>query len=372
MKKIRVKLKPSSYDVLIGHGGLNEAGKRIKVVLPSRTSMCVVVTSPTVRRHWGKKLEESLRRASINYKVVEVDDSESAKTLGTLERLLALIIKAGADRGSVVVAFGGGVIGDMAGLAASTFMRGIPVVQIPTTLLAQVDASVGGKTGVNLASGKNLVGTFHQPCLVLIDPQVLGTLQEREFRAGMFEVIKAGAIGSRKLFDLAVGQKARILRFDKKTLESLITECVKFKAAVVASDERENGLRRILNFGHTIGHALEAATRYERYLHGEAVGLGMIAAASIGMVEKVTPVPVAQKILSAVMEYGPLPAINMRDSAILPFLKADKKAERGAPRFVLLKGIGKPMIAKNVSARSILYGLQVLRSVGESQGNGRG
>lgn len=372
MKRISIKLKLTPYQVLIGHGLLRDAGKHVKRLLPSPGSLCLVVTSPKVRKLWGKALAGSLRSASVKFHVVEVRDGEPAKNLDTVEQIMAAFMKAKADRSSVVIAFGGGVIGDMAGFAASVFMRGIPVIQVPTTLLSQVDASIGGKTGVNLLAGKNLLGTFHQPRLVLTDPQVLSTLPDREFRAGLFEIIKCGAIGSRSLFDGLRKQKHKILGLDKKTLAAVIAESVAIKAMIVAADERENDQRRILNFGHTVGHALEAATGYKRFLHGEAVGWGMVAAASIGMAEGVTPVPVAQKVLSAVMDYGPLPSVNLSDAALLSLLSSDKKAKLGISRFVLLQDIGRPVVVKGVSSESVLYGLHVLRNVSQSQGQSRG
>ena len=207
-------------------------------------------------------------------------DGEAAKRLGTLEKLASAMVVAGADRHSVILALGGGVVGDVAGFLASIFMRGIPVVQIPTTLVAQVDSAIGGKTGVNLVSGKNLIGTFHQPLAVLADPDVLTTLPEREYRSGLLEAMKYGVIRNPAIFDLMESQREAILRRDVALLEQLIVECIKVKADVVSADEREGGERRILNFGHTIGHALESATKYRHFLHGEAVGWGMIAAAA--------------------------------------------------------------------------------------------
>jgi 3-dehydroquinate synthase len=208
-------------------------------------------------------------------------NGERHKKLATVEKLCEQLSLLGADRNSVVIAFGGGVVGDVAGLMASLYMRGIDLVQIPTTVLAQVDASIGGKTGVNLRAGKNLVGTFHHPRVVLIDPAVLSTLPEREFRAGLYEALKCGVIGRPELFLALENVDLKKLRRDPVKLEWIITESVKLKAEVVSSDEHENGLRRVLNLGHTIGHALEAQTDYRHFLHGEAVAWGMIASAKI-------------------------------------------------------------------------------------------
>ena len=208
-------------------------------------------------------------------------NGERHKKLATVEKLCEQLSRLGADRNSVVVAFGGGVVGDVAGLMASLYMRGVDLVQIPTTVLAQVDASIGGKTGVNLRAGKNLVGTFHHPRVVLIDPAVLSTLPDREFRAGLYEALKCGVIGKPELFRALENVDLKKLRRDPVKLEWIIAESVKLKAEVVSSDERENGLRRVLNLGHTIGHALEAQTGYRHFLHGEAVAWGMIASAKI-------------------------------------------------------------------------------------------
>src|SRR4029077_10514575 len=240
-----------------------------------------VVTVTPVRRRWGKKLMASLTAAGFAAQILEMPDGERYKKLATVEKLSEELSRLGADRNSVVIALGGGVVGDVTGLLASLYMRGVELVQIPTTVLAQVDASIGGKTGVNLRAGKNLVGTFHHPRAVLIDPSVLATLPDREFRAGLYEALKCGVIGSPELFREFEVNRERILKRDPPTVERLIAESVRLKAHVVSVDEKENGLRRVLNFGHTIGHALEAETGYRTLLHGEAVAWGMVAAARI-------------------------------------------------------------------------------------------
>ncbi len=212
MHKIKVRLRQNSYQVLIGAKLLIQAGREIARLLPSKNSKVFVVTSPTVRRHWGELLEKSLRRAKLSFQVLEMNDGEPAKKLDTLEGVAEQMVQAGADRKSLLVAFGGGVVGDSAGFLASIFMRGIPVIQIPTTVVAQLDASIGGKTGVNLRGGKNLIGTFHQPLAVLVDPLLLETLDEREYRSGIFEALKCGVIRDRKLFDFMSGQPSKIGR----------------------------------------------------------------------------------------------------------------------------------------------------------------
>jgi 3-dehydroquinate synthase len=269
----------------------------------------------------------------------------------------------GADREAVVIAFGGGVVGDVGGLLASLYMRGVDLVQIPTTVLAQVDASIGGKTGVNLRTGKNLLGTFHQPLVVLIDPAVLSTLPEREFRAGLFESLKCGVIGNPELFRRLQNIQIKKLRADTSTLEWMIAESVKLKADVVSSDEREGGLRRVLNFGHTIGHALETETSYRQFLHGEAVAWGMIAATRIASAVNKIDHAAASQIIDAVMSLGPLPKVGVRSRNIVRRLQADKKTRDGAVHFVLPQKIGKVEIVNNVPEDAIIYALNELRQL---------
>ena len=352
MKKIPVKLGAAAYDVLIADGLLRDAGKLIRARCGT-PSHCLVITSPRIRRLWGKPLEASMRSARLAFTVLTIPDGEQHKSLRTLEKLLLQMAAAGVDRSSLVIAFGGGVVGDVAGFAAASYMRGIPVVQIPTTLLAQVDASIGGKTGVNLPAGKNLVGAFHQPKFVLIDPQILSTLSQREFRAGFFEVIKCGVIRDARLFRAIERAPQSFLLRDPKLLMHAITASVKVKAEVVSRDEREGGLRRILNFGHTIGHALEAEGNYKRFLHGEAVAWGMVAASQIGVAVGVTSQEVAERIMSVVEACGPLPRVSTEPSTILRLIQSDKKTLHGIPHFVLATAIGKTAISKDVPARVV-------------------
>jgi 3-dehydroquinate synthase len=279
-----------------------------------------------------------------------------------VEAMAEEMVKRGADRSSLVIAFGGGIVNDMAGFLAAIFMRGIPVLQIPTTLLAQVDASIGGKTGVNLPAGKNLVGTFHQPRLVLIDPQVLSTLPEREYRAGIFEVIKCGIIRDAKLFKLMEDEDS-ILKRDEKALLRIITAAVTVKADVVAKDEREGDLRRILNFGHTVGHALEADSGYKRFLHGEAVGWGMLAAIEIGVLSGVTPRKIADRISAAIEAYGPLPSVQSKAQDILRLIQSDKKTRNGVPHFILANKIGRVRVVTNVPREAVKAAVTKLREI---------
>ena len=366
--KIAVKLRASPYNVVIEGGALHEAGKQIIKALEHIPPQAVVVTSARVRQHWGAALESGLKKAKLKFEVLEIDDGEPSKHLGTVEPLLRKFAERGLDRRSLVIAFGGGVIGDMVGFAASVYMRGIDVVQVPTTLLAQVDAAIGGKTGVNLPQGKNLVGTFHQPRLVVIDPEVLTTLPDREFRAGLFEVIKCGIIRDKSLFEYFEAHLDSVLVRDAKALLRIISASVQVKAEVVAADERESGLRRILNFGHTIGHALEAESSYTKFLHGEAVAWGMIVAANIGVAHGVTHPNVAERITRVVHATGSLPAVTASGSSILRLLQADKKTISGVPHFVLAKQIGNVEITDKIKPQMIEEAIQQLRSNFASHG----
>jgi 3-dehydroquinate synthase len=267
----------------------------------------------------------------------------------------------GADRKCAVIAFGGGVTGDLAGLLASIYMRGVALIQIPTTLLAQVDAAIGGKTGVNLRAGKNLLGTFYQPRAVISDPELLSTLPDRELRAGLFEAIKCGVIRDRKLFETLEEKKEAIKNRDSHLLERVILDSGRIKAQVVSADERESDLRRILNFGHTIGHALEADTGYRHFLHGEAVGWGMAAAAMIGTAVRKTAPNIAQRIVSTVLAYSPLPEVNSRGEDILKRLQADKKTVGGKINFILPIALGKVAISDKVPDQVIVDAVEELR-----------
>jgi len=348
VEKIRVKLRQNSYDVLIGSGLLSQAGRLLKPLLPGPKSKVFVVTSPTVRRHWGERLEAALRRAKLPFQVLEMNDGEPSKRIAPVEELAEQMVLGGADRKSLVLAFGGGVVGDCAGFLAAIFMRGIPFIQVPTTVVAQVDASIGGKTGVNLRTGKNLVGCFHQPKAVLVDPALLETLEEREFRSGLFESLKCGVIRDKALFEFMAKNAGKIQDRGRKALERVIVDSVRVKANVVSADERESDLRRILNFGHTVGHALEAATNYSHLLHGEAVGWGMKAASDIAREVRFCSPQTDEMIQSAVGLYGPLPPVTVAAGEVIGLLKSDKKTVAGAVHFVLPQRIGKVAITGDV------------------------
>jgi 3-dehydroquinate synthase len=258
-------------------------------------------------------------------------------------------------------------VGDVAGLLASLYMRGVHVVQVPTTVLAQVDASIGGKTGVNLPAGKNLVGTFHPPLVVLVDPQVLSSLSARQFRAGLYESLKCGVIGNPELFERLATVDWKALRQDRAKLAWVIGESIKLKAEVVSQDERESGLRRVLNFGHTIGHALEAESRYRRFLHGEAIAWGMIAAARIAREMGRCRDSTRQHIWDAILRTGSLPAVKAHSEDVLARLATDKKTRNGVPHFVLPRKLGKVEIVKDVPESLIVAAVDELRKLGERE-----
>jgi 3-dehydroquinate synthase len=357
LTRIPVQTPSRSYEVLVERGLLRSAGAALRDLIPA-DSRVFAVTSPRIRKHWGGALTKGFSKAGRKIEILEMPDGERSKKLSQLEKLAVKLMKRGADRNSVILTLGGGVVGDVGGFLASVFMRGVPVVQVPTTLLAQVDSAIGGKTGVNLASGKNLIGTFHQPLAVLVDPDVLATLPEREYRSGLFEAMKYGVIRNPAIFELLETKRDALLRRDGGLLETLITECIRVKADVVCADERESGERRILNFGHTLGHALEAETGYKKLLHGEAVGWGMIAAALIGYVLDRTDSLTAQRIIATVLAHGPLPKFKVQPRRMVKRLLADKKTVGGVPHFVLATAIGKVEVVKDIPERVILQAIE--------------
>ncbi len=342
---------------------LKRAGVVLAQAVPNRKRVYVVTANP-IRKLWGEALAESLKEYEATF--FEVPDGERYKTLKTVEDLARKMVKKGADRKSVVIALGGGVVGDTAGFLAAIYMRGIDVVQIPTTLLAQVDASVGGKTGVDLPEGKNLIGAFHHPRVVMIDPSVLATLPDREFRAGLYEVMKCGLIRRPEIFEFMEQNRERILQRDADALEYLITAAVQVKADVVAADEREGDLRRILNFGHTIGHALETETAYKQFLHGEAVAWGMVAASMIAAAMQKTDPDTARRIIATVLAYASLPKVVSRGKRIVKRLSADKKTFDGVVHFILPTELGKVEIVGDVPEKVVVQAVEELRYLSQS------
>jgi len=343
--RIQVKSSAGAYSVVAGAGVIRHASKEIARLGPFSTLH--VISSPKVWRAVGKRLSAILKFPKPNLHLF--DDSESAKNLRSLEQITRSLTGASADRKSLLFAVGGGVVGDVAGFAAATYLRGVSLVHIPSTLVAQVDSSIGGKTGVNLPEGKNLVGSFYPPKLVLTDPDLLRTLADREFRGGLAEIIKHAIIADSRMFALLERDFVKILQRHSQTLGALIPRNVAIKAKVVSRDERESGLREILNFGHTFAHALESITAYRRYQHGEAVAWGMIAASFLGHELGITRAEDVSRIVSLIGRLGPLPPWpRVSTRVLLKAMQADKKTRGGKLRFVLSPRIGHARTLDNV------------------------
>jgi 3-dehydroquinate synthase len=357
-RPIRVRSSSGDYHVLCQTGLLRRLGRELAAL--GGFSSVHVLTSPRVWKALGKRVSLGLARRS-RPKVHLIDDGESAKTLGTVEQAARSLVRAGADRHSVVIAVGGGVIGDVAGFVAASYLRGVSLVQVPTTLVAQVDSSVGGKTGVNLPEGKNLVGAFYPAKLVLVDPDGLATLPDREYRGGLAEVIKYGIIADQKLFAFLEKELDRLLRRDSDALLRIIRRSIEIKADVVSKDERESSLREILNFGHTFGHALESVTNYKKYQHGEAVALGMMCAGLLGHEVAGTPADDASRMIALIRRIGPLPDWpKVTAAGLLDAMRSDKKARAGELRFVLAPRIGRAKSYDGVDENKVLCVLRFM------------
>jgi len=349
MPTLQVKTTSADYPVFVGRN-LFPAIARAK-----RLRQCgkvFVVTSPEIWALWGKKFLAAFPK-DRQPTVLFLPAGERFKRLSQIERLASELAAAGADRSSVLIAFGGGIIGDLAGFLAAIYMRGIDYLQIPTTLLAQVDSSVGGKTGANLASGKNLIGSFHHPRAVFADIDLLQTLPDRELRAGLYESIKAGIIRDAALFRFMEKNSEKILARDPAALERVITASIRMKAQVVGIDERDSGLRMILNYGHTLGHAIESATNYRALLHGEAIAWGMLAALQIALARKTVGLDHAERIESTILAYGPLPPFRTTPVKLLAAAGRDKKNSAGTRRFILPKGIGNAVVVEDVTDQEL-------------------
>lgn len=340
MQTVRVDLGDRSYPIQIGSGLLGDIGSRLQDLRCGRR--LAVITNAVVGPLYLERVETSLRQAGFAPTSIELPDGEEHKNFAWLTFIFDRLVDAGLERNSAIVALGGGVVGDMTGFAASTYLRGVPFVQLPTTLLAQVDSSVGGKTGVNHVAGKNLIGTFYQPRFVLIDTDTLRTLPRREFLAGLTEVIKYGVILDPDLFALIERELKGILALDEPLLAEIVRICCTLKAMVVGEDERETDYRAILNFGHTVGHAIEALTEYKRYLHGEAVSIGMAFAARLSHARGYCDGTVVERIVQ-LLKRAQLPVEVPKDIGGRPLalaLKADKKAAGDKIRFVCIDDIG--------------------------------
>jgi len=343
---IRVETPSAKYDVVTGSGLLETLAPRIERIAGRLPRRVFVLTSAPIWALWGEVFSASFAEPPI---ILFLEPGEKFKTLGSVEKLLREMARAGGDRGSLLIAFGGGIVGDVGGFLAAIYMRGISYVQVPTTFLAQVDSSVGGKTGVNLPEGKNLVGSFNHPLAVFADIGVLGTLPDRELRAGLMESVKAGIIRDRALVRFMEENAEAVLDRDAKALEKVIAASIRMKAGVVNRDERENGLRMILNLGHTVGHALEQATGYKVLLHGEAVGWGMIAALYLGRKRGTITGGQFERLQTLIHLYGPLPELNLKAKKIIAATGSDKKNVGGVRRFVLPVGIGDAGVVEDVA-----------------------
>lgn len=346
--RIDIAIGAARYPVHIEPGALARLATLLdEAAFPSRR---VLVSSPVVWRLHG----QAVRRALPEHEAVLIPDGERAKTLQTVGRVYEALIGTHADRGAGIVAIGGGVLGDTAGFAAATYLRGIAVAHVPTTLLAQVDSAVGGKVGVNHALGKNLIGAFHQPRIVIADPLVLGTLPRREFRAGLYEVVKYGMAFDAALFDSLHRHTRAIIARDNDVLVPVIARSCEIKARVVMEDERERGPRRLLNFGHTAGHAFEALTAYRRFRHGEAIAWGMLVAADLSVARGALRAEDRDALATLIRALGPLPPISdLATADVLDAIKRDKKVVEGRLHFVIATGLGSAAVADDVSEEEI-------------------
>lgn len=348
MKTVHVDLGKRSYDIQIAPGLLrrtadlfngNGLGKRL-----------FLVANTTVFQLYGQRLVESLRDAGFRVTEIFIPDGEKFKNLHTVENIYTYLIAQRADRLSTIVALGGGVTGDVAGFVAATFLRGVPYVQIPTTLLSQVDSSVGGKTGVNHPHGKNMIGVFYQPSLVCVDTDTLQSLDGRQYRSGLYEVIKYGLIYDEKFFDFLQENRETILARESGVLERVISRCCEIKAEVTSIDETETGLRRILNFGHTFGHALEVTAGFQGITHGEAVAFGMLAANRMSRRLGLLGEKESERVHQAILALGPLPIIDpVAIEHLLEAMEKDKKRQNDQKVFVLLQRIGETQIRADIS-----------------------
>ncbi len=353
MPSFRVETPGGCYSAIVERGILAQTAQHV----PRHGGKVFVVTTEDVWRHQGGALARGL--VGVAHEALYLPGGEEQKRFGPLERLAEEMVARGADRSSTVIAFGGGIVTDMAGFLAAIFMRGIPVLQVPTTLLAQVDAAIGGKTGVNLARGKNLIGSFHQPLAVLIDPDTLATLPAREYRAGLWEIVKAGVIREAGLFRFLAKHREDVLARRPDAVDRIIADAVRMKAEVVSADEREGDVRRMLNFGHTFGHALEAETGYTRFLHGEAVAWGMRAAVHLAQTTGHLSAEDAVDVLEMLRLYGPIPPLDgIAPAHLLARLVHDKKTVQGRVHFVLPVRIGEVTVAAGVDDQLVLASIR--------------
>ncbi len=359
--RVRVELGERSYDILIGKGLLSHAAEHLHALQLGKRG--VIITDTQVESRYAGVLCDALGKGGMTAEVLSVPAGEASKSLRQANRLFEKLPGLGLDRHSFLIALGGGVVGDLAGFVAASYLRGIALVQIPTSLLAQVDSSVGGKTGVNLPQGKNLVGAFYQPRLVLADTDTLGTLPERELRNGFAEVIKHGAIRDARFFEWLEREYKRVLALDPDAVAHVVRRCCEIKAEVVSVDERESGLRAILNLGHTLGHAMEALSEYIGLLHGEAIAMGMCCAARLSVKRAGLSEPEAKRLCDLIAACG-LPTRlgeNFKLEQLLEAARLDKKARNGKLRFVLLKRLGEAVVSDAVTDADFVEVVNVCR-----------
>ena len=353
--RVPVALSKHPYEIIVGNGILSNAGELVREILPA--GKCALITDANIAPLYAQTLSRSLDKAGFLSTLITIPAGEKSKSFSLAETLCDRMISAGLDRGSFIAALGGGVIGDLAGFVASIYYRGISHVQIPTTVVAQVDSAIGGKTGVNAREGKNLIGSFHQPVLVIADPETLRSLPDREFNEGVAEIIKHAVIRDAEMLDGLAG-------LVKSALPSLIARNARIKAAIVAEDEFEKlGVRALLNFGHTVGHAIEKAAGYGRFLHGEAVSLGIVAALHLSVQQAGLPQSEADKVLGMLRAFY-LPVRLPEDiptEALMEALFKDKKFESGAIRFVLTGRLGSAFVANGVTEEAIRMAIKALR-----------
>ena len=342
-KKLTVKLGKRSYPIIIGKGLLSESGKMIKGFKLGKKVL--IVTNPRIKLLYAKSLLSSLKEASFEVFLKVIPDGEQYKSFSQAKKIYDVLLKHHFERNSFIIALGGGVIGDLAGFAAATYARGIPFIQIPTTLLAQVDSSVGGKVAVNHPSGKNMIGAFYQPKAVIIDLEMLSSLPRKQLKVGLAEVVKYGVIWDSRFFHYLEEHTRKILNYDYECLKHIIFRSCQIKAVVVSRDEKEANLRAILNFGHTLGHALESLKGYRSITHGEAISIGMVFASRLARQMKLFSGTDLDRLLNLLKRIGlPTQLKTKKAKKLMPFLLSDKKVREGKVRFVLPRRIGKVFI----------------------------
>lgn len=357
MKRVAIDLGDRSYDIRIGRHLLQQTGAWVtEITNPSRV---VIITHPSINRLYGEKLSSSFSEAGVPIHFIEVPEGEKSKSLQQAEKIYDRLLEWKCDRQTVLIALGGGVIGDLTGFIAATYVRGVPFIQIPTTVLAQVDSSVGGKTAVNHPRGKNMIGVFYQPKLVVADLETIKSLPEKEFKAGVAEIIKHGVIEDADLFHYLEREYQKILCHDTDALEHIISTSCAIKARVVEKDERESHYRMVLNFGHTIGHAIESLTGYSAIIHGEAVAIGMVYAAKLSQIMGRCSEDVPRRISTLIEKFGlPTRLPDLKAENIIQSMYLDKKTAHNKIRFILVNDIGSVDIVESVAESLIKEALE--------------